>query len=1288
MKKIIIYAAILMLAMLADRNLHAQTGTISGTVFLDANANGMIDATESGMMDIQITLSDVNGDQATTTTDADGFYSFTDLHEGMYSVYITQWAQGIEPSTTAAQDVDITPENLEFTVDFGFMVSGGNTCSLTIANNTVFDAACDLDNASITTSVDGGQEPYNITVNGETQSETSNELSLSNLAAGAYVIEFTDAQNCSVSITNNIVQMGAPQYVIVTEDATCGSSNGSATIDISDETGSGNFTIVSEVGEVNGLQITGLGEGSYQATLVDEQCGEFPLFIGIECEQPTGGGNGDNNPPCSDTFFYCTPPLESVVHCFPADCDPDGDGVSILEHTGSLFGCSIHIDSDLCFTYTPLPAFLGEDFLEVTICDDNDDQLCSTSQFYFTVGTDCGPMAVDDEYELMGGGPSDLMVLENDEHPLDLEFSITEATDGFHGTVTIDPTGTFLIYTPEDGFAGGDSFNYTICDEDDNCVNALVVVTVEGEVVTNDCEADAGTLTPPVQDCIGLDGSIEAPMLSGANNESGFVYVYVLTTDANPNDNILYDIVSLNTTGAFDFSTIDGTAGTYSIHGLNYEGTLLDLVDFNPATGEEVLNAIAAQSICADLIVPGYQIEVSEDCDGTEVCEEVQYYCGEPQVPQDFCFDFCDLDGQVVIDSLASTYSNCSVTLINDTCVTYVAVPGYFGLDSVVAYSCSPLGCDTSWAYINVGCQFPVAGDDEAEATPGLPIFVNVLGNDSEPCNDDNSGLSVFVLDDPEHGFAAQANNGFDYVVDEDFEGVDEFTYVVCNDCTESLCDTATVTILVGIDELPPDTTEFSVQPDIVSTPISTPLEIDVLSNDSEGLTITEVGDAQNGLVILNNGMITYTPNGGFVGDDFFDYTACDEDGNCETTFVQVTVFDESENQPPTANNDVVEVASGSTTDIAVLVNDSDQEGNAFSITDVSDDSDCGDAEINEDGTALVFVAQEDCVGNFTITYTICEDENEENCDTAEVLIAVGEMLNNTAPIAENDTIFIVDFEGQLFNVAENDTDPQDDDLTYTVVSGPECAEGFEMNTDGQAIYDATDVEECPEDLVMYVVCDDAPVILCDTAFVYFVLDSTVIENPPAPGSIVAEDDEATVAFNGEVDVTIYDNDSSPENFLITIMSGPDNGTAEVNNNGTNEVSINYVPNMNFSGTDIIEYELCVDGDCDTAFLTITVDVACSFVIPNGISPNNDGIMDEFTIEGIEECYPEGRSLIIFNRWGNEIYRNPNFGSGDAWDGTWENEPVPDGTYFYIFTAEGSDELESIDVAGYLEVYR
>jgi gliding motility-associated-like protein len=84
-------------------------------------------------------------------------------------------------------------------------------------------------------------------------------------------------------------------------------------------------------------------------------------------------------------------------------------------------------------------------------------------------------------------------------------------------------------------------------------------------------------------------------------------------------------------------------------------------------------------------------------------------------------------------------------------------------------------------------------------------------------------------------------------------------------------------------------------------------------------------------------------------------------------------------------------------------------------------------------------------------------------------------------------------------------------------------------------------------------------------------------------------------------------------------------------------------------------------GCTDEITHTVTVEFGTEYYVPSAFTPNNDGKNDEFKIVGSDV---KAFSLIIFDRWGNEIFTSDNISKG--WDGiASENQPMPEGVYVY-----------------------
>lgn len=97
---------------------------------------------------------------------------------------------------------------------------------------------------------------------------------------------------------------------------------------------------------------------------------------------------------------------------------------------------------------------------------------------------------------------------------------------------------------------------------------------------------------------------------------------------------------------------------------------------------------------------------------------------------------------------------------------------------------------------------------------------------------------------------------------------------------------------------------------DSATTPQNTPVDIDVLPNDSDPdndpITVVSFTQPSNGTVdCTSGGTCTYTPDSGFSGTDTFTYTITDGSGATSTATVTITIPSGSSEQPPQNDTEV-----------------------------------------------------------------------------------------------------------------------------------------------------------------------------------------------------------------------------------------------------------------------------------------------------------------------------------------------------------------------------------------------
>lgn len=155
-------------------------------------------------------------------------------------------------------------------------------------------------------------------------------------------------------------------------------------------------------------------------------------------------------------------------------------------------------------------------------------------------------------------------------------------------------------------------------------------------------------------------------------------------------------------------------------------------------------------------------------------------------------------------------------------------------------------------------------------------------------------------------------------------------------------------------------------------------------------------------------------------------------------------------------------------------------------------------------------------------------------------------------------------------------------------------------------------------------------------------------------------------------------------NKSITVT--PSHGSVDVQLDG----SVIYRPVAGFSGIDSFSYKVCnemiadssrsicmVEGN-DNAWVYVIVE-GC--IIPNSFSPDGDGVNDYFEIP----CARGYAQIDIFNRWGIEVYKNDAY--QNDWNGTYNGESLPDGTYFYMLSYN-NENSNRINKNGFITIRR
>ena len=649
-----------------------------------------------------------------------------------------------------------------------------------------------------------------------------------------------------------------------------------------------------------------------------------------------------------------------------------------------------------------------------------------------------------------------------------------------------------------------------------------------------------------------------------------------------------------------------------------------------------------------------------------------------------------------------ATTSNVTITVTNDGGLTGLTVdgtgklvvpnnstPGTYTITYKICDKANLGVCDTAVVKIKVtGTTSTIDAVDDGEKTlPRTGGIVEVLTNDTlngSPATKDN----VTVAIDNNGGLTGLTVNGDGKLVVPNNTTPNTYTvtYKICDKANLGVCDTAVVkiTIVTGpvIDAVnDPDVTMPRtggniniLSNDTLNGNPATKDNVRITIEDNDGLTVLMI-DPDTGFLVV--------PNNAPVGVYMVTYKICAKAnaGLCDTAKVRITITGGAPRYIEAIDDGVWEVGTqGEFLTPSIL--DNDRLGSKVGLvsSDVLIERTQGQPApdnhlvMNDDGR--ITVRRGIAIGTYIYYYTIIDRANSNQTSSAKAIIKVVNFVaqqdefeitntkntpKNTPSVITNDEI-----DGRKSPVIGTDV---------TLTPGTPSHPNLQMNPDGTI----TIAPNTPDGTYTYeyTICRVSAPGDCKTA-------KAIIELHPA---LEANDDDYSAhpvnpAQQPIVVGNVLDNDTlagakitDPTKVAITLIDN--DGLSGVSFASNGEIT---VPQGANEGTYRVRYNLCMAQQlsvCDDAVVTIVITKDKPLTIYNGVSSNNDGKNDGFTIEGIE-AYPKN-TLKIFNRWGVLVYQKEGYTNAEPFDGysngrstVEQGKRLPQGTYYYILDYQDS----------------
>ncbi len=260
-----------------------------------------------------------------------------------------------------------------------------NLCATMSTTNTTIAANCTASNGSATVTGIGGTAPYSYQWDTAAGNQTTSTAT--GLTAGSYNCTVSDAAGCTALA--NVVVNAAPSTLtntMTTVDATCGSTNGSATANPANGAAPYTYQWDAAAGNQTSALATGLGAGGYSVTITDNNgctVTDVASISNIGAPSVTMAQTdvlcfGDSNGSATVAASGGTPPYSYAWNDPNASTGATASGlgagtyvVTITDQTGCAAVASVTIIAPNPLVSTMVPTITSSAAIDVTVTGGN-----------------------------------------------------------------------------------------------------------------------------------------------------------------------------------------------------------------------------------------------------------------------------------------------------------------------------------------------------------------------------------------------------------------------------------------------------------------------------------------------------------------------------------------------------------------------------------------------------------------------------------------------------------------------------------------------------------------------------------------------------------------------------------------------------------------------------------------------------------------------------------------------------------------------------------------------------